>query len=62
MNEENIFAADLFRAYTKAVKGALGTHTIMDPLTMAAYTITTGVACQVDRSRERCASHFGEFY
>lgn len=42
MDESNDFAADLFRAYTKAVKGALGAHTIVDPLTMTAYQITTG--------------------
>ncbi|KAF7906090.1 hypothetical protein EAF00_000369 [Botryotinia globosa] len=38
VEEETQFAADLFRAYTKAVRGALGTHTIVDPLTGTDYT------------------------
>ncbi|KAF7867389.1 hypothetical protein EAF04_005472 [Stromatinia cepivora] len=62
VEESDEFAAELLRAYTKAVRGALGAHTIMDPLTMAAYTITTGVACLMERSREnRCASHLESF-
>ncbi|KAJ8070419.1 hypothetical protein OCU04_000793 [Sclerotinia nivalis] len=62
MEESDEFAAELVRGYTKAVRGALGTHTIVDPLTSAPYTITTGVACLVERSRgSRCASHLEEF-
>ncbi|KAI9650154.1 hypothetical protein NHQ30_000167 [Ciborinia camelliae] len=44
VDESTDFAADLFRAYTKAVRGTLGAHTITDPLTMTAYKITTGEA------------------
>ncbi|KAK6615235.1 hypothetical protein H4I95_00387 [Botrytis cinerea] len=62
VEEETEFAADLFRAYTKAVRGALGTHTIVDPLTGADYTVSTGVACQLERSRgDRCVNHLGKF-
>ncbi|KAF7958511.1 hypothetical protein EAE96_002054 [Botrytis aclada] len=62
VEEETQFAADLFRAYTKAVRGALGTHTIVDPLTGADYTVSTGVACQLERSRgNRCVNHLGKF-
>lgn len=43
VEESADFAADLFRAYTRAVRGALGAHTIVDPLTMRAHRITTGV-------------------
>ncbi|KAB8302827.1 hypothetical protein EYC80_006169 [Monilinia laxa] len=43
VEESADFAADLFRAYTRAVRGALGAHTIVDPLTMRAYRITTGI-------------------
>ncbi|KAF7919535.1 uncharacterized protein EAE98_009375 [Botrytis deweyae] len=62
VEEETQFAADLFRAYTKAVRGALGTHTIVDPLTGTDYTVSTGVACQLERSRgDRCVNHLGKF-
>ncbi|KAF7913768.1 uncharacterized protein EAF01_000174 [Botrytis porri] len=62
VEEETQFAADLFRAYTKAVRGALGTHTIVDPLTGMDYTVSTGVACQLERSRgDRCVNHLGKF-
>lgn len=65
MEESDEFAAELVRGYTKAVRGALGAHTIVDPLTAAPYLISTGVACLVERSSgvpgRRCASHLEGF-
>ncbi|QSZ28645.1 hypothetical protein DSL72_003144 [Monilinia vaccinii-corymbosi] len=48
VEESSDFAADLLRAYTKAVRGSLGAHTILDPLTMTAYRITTGAEAAWD--------------
>lgn len=43
MEESESFAAELLRAYTGAVRGALPAHTIVDPLTMGKWRVTTGV-------------------
>ncbi|CAD6448060.1 be7a20b7-18c1-4359-8ea4-7f6e6637e248 [Sclerotinia trifoliorum] len=60
MEESDEFAAELVRGYTKAVRGALGAHTIVDPLTAAPYVISTGVECLREGGEtrgRRCASH-----
>ncbi|ESZ92178.1 hypothetical protein SBOR_7435 [Sclerotinia borealis F-4128] len=42
VQESTEFAAELMRAYTKAVRGALGNHTFVDPLMMRVVEVRTG--------------------